>query len=714
MRTKILISVATMIFIMFFGLNRALPDGMIIIENPPSQAFVSPDTVRAPFPLTVKYHRVSITIDDQLAVTSIDQVFKNDYNTDLEGTYIFPLPEEAAITDFAMYMNGKKVIGEVLEKDRARRIYEDIVRRMKDPALLEYAGRNMFRARVYPIPIHGETRIELRYGQTVEYDSGMCRYVYPLDTERFSPGLLEEVTISALVRSSVPIKSVYSPSHRVEIIKNQYEANLSYEEKNVRPDKDFVLYYTLSEKDVGLNLISYKNPPDDGYFLMLVSPGQLETKAIDKDVVFILDTSGSMKGEKLRQAKEALRFCVNSLKPGDRFNVVGFATSVNQFKKSLAPVNSQTIKEAIEFIDELGARGGTNINESLVSSFGMFSDSRRPRMLVFLTDGEPTVGVTDMKDILKNAKKANSTDARLFVFGVGYDVNSHLIDKISADHRGLALYVVPGENIELKVSSFYSKISEPVLADTALDFGKIEVSDTYPGTLPDIFKGSQLVLLGRYKDEGAAAVTLTGYVNGKKRSFIYEGRFPEKNLEHDFIPRIWASRKIGFLQGEIRLNGENRELVDEIVRLSKEFGIMTPYTSFLVLEKEAAYEDWGIREEAAPEMSELGKKYEDAMRSPLGSGAVSSALDIQALKESYVDDMSSTDTVKHAGAKTFYLRDGVWVDSKYKEGMKVEDIEYLSRKYFGILKERPELGEYFALAKNILVIVDSKCYRVTE
>jgi Ca-activated chloride channel family protein len=335
-------------------------------------------------------------------------------------------------------------------------------------------------------------------------------------------------------------------------------------------------------------------------------------------------------------------------------------------------------------------------------------------MIVFLTDGEPTVGVTDMRDILKNVGKSNRTRARLFVFGVGYDVNSHLLDKISSDHRGLPLYVVPGENIEVKVSSFYGKISEPVLADTGLNFGKINVDDVYPGTLPDIFKGSQLVLLGRYKTEGASAVTLTGYVNGKEQKFVFEGKFQEKNLENDFIPRVWASRKIGFLQEEIRLNGENSELVDEIVRLSKEFGIITPYTSFLILEEDAAYEDWGIRVEAAPLMMKEGKRYKAAMESPSGSEAVSSAMDILSLKESDTDDMTSTDTVKYAGAKTFYLRDGVWVDSRYKEDLKVKDIKYLSKKYFAVLKDKPELGEYFAVAKNILVVFDSHCYRVTE
>lgn len=713
-RVKTLIHGITLMFSLFFCLNTASPDGLIIIERPPAPPDFSTHAVPPPVPLTVKYHRVRVQIDNQVAVTSIDQVFKNEYDVDLEGTYIFPLPGDASITDFAMYIDGTRISGEILDKDEARKVYEDIVRRMKDPGLLEYVGRNMFRARVYPVPKHGETRIEIKYTQTLKYVSGICKYVYPLNTERFSPKPLEEVTISAEVKSKVPIKSIYSPSHRVDIIMKQFQADVSYEEKHVKPDRDFILYYTVSEKDLGLNLLCYKNPAEDGYFLMLLSPGQLEGRTINKDIIFVLDTSGSMNGDKIRQAKDALRFCINNLRKGDRFNVIGFATGVIPYKHALTEVNEKSVNGALSFIDDFDAKGGTNINDALKSALRMFTGSGRPGMVVFLTDGEPTVGETGMKSILKNIEGANKTGARIFVFGVGYDVNSHLLDKIAETHRGLSEYVVPDENIEVKVSSFFSKISEPVLAETALNFGKIKTGEIYPLIMPDIFKGTQLVLLGRYKNDGASAITLKGHVNGREQKFVYEGRFPDNDIENDFIPRIWASRKIGYLLSEVRLNGENRELIDEIVRLSKKYGIMTPYTSLLILEEETDYEEWGIRAEEAPAMKAEGERYKKAMESTSGGGAVSSAMDIMALKDTETADSPGLETVKHVGDKTFYLRNGVWVDSNYKKGTRVKDIKYLSKKYFDLLKIKPELGRYFAAAKNIMIVIDSKCYRITE
>ncbi len=684
-------------------------DGVLIADSPIME------------PLSVQYHRVSISIEDRIAVTRVDQVFKNDLDMDLEATYIFPLPEDSVISDFALWVNGEKVSGEILDKDEARKVYEDIVRKMKDPGLLEYVGRNMFRARVYPVPGRGKTRMELVYGQTLTYDAGVIEYVYPLNTERFSPKPLEEVTISAELHSKIPIKSIYSPSHDVDISSETYEAKIGFEAREVKPDRDFVLYYTVSESDVGLNLISFKESSDAGYFLLMLAPGRAEgaesakgaeSNIMNKDVLFVLDTSGSMNGEKLQQAKEALRFCVNNLNSGDRFNVMQFATTENHFRDALVTASSRNIEDALRFIKRFRARGGTNINDALVSSLGMFDGSERPNMVVFLTDGEPTVGITDLRDIVRNIERENRKDARIFVFGVGHDVNTHLLDRISETNRGVSEYVAPHENIEVKVTSFFRKVSEPILSDIELDFGKVRVRDIYPVTFPDIFRGTQLVLLGRYESNGPTAITLTGRVHGKLERFVFEGNFPAHDTEHDFIPRLWATRKIGYLMGEIRLNGEKKELVEEIVRLSKEYGVMTPYTSFLVLETEADFEEWGLA--PSPELRDEGMRYKKSMEAETGAGAVSSARDIIALKESQTEQKPILETIKWVGHKTFYLRDGLWVDSDYEEGMKQREINYLSRAYFDILRKNPELGRYFAIGKSIIVVHDSIAYRIVE
>ena len=689
--------------------SMAFADGLIIIDPPEDHPII-----KQPTALSVKYHRVDVEIEGQVATTSIDQVFKNDYNIDLEGTYIFPLPEEAAITDFSMYVDGKKVSGKILDKNQAREVYEDIVRQMKDPGLLEYIGRNMFKARIYPIPKNGEKRIQLVYKQALEYDGGVYKYIYPLDTERFSPKPLEEVTIFASVKSKVPIKNIYSPSHQIDTKIERYSASCGYEARDVKPDKNFVLYFSVSEKDVGLNLLSYAKSGEDGYFMLLLSPGELKSLCISKDIIFVLDKSGSMQGEKIEQAKKALKFCLNKLEKGDRFNVIAFASEVNFYQSTLMDVNDGNKKKALKFVDRISADGGTNINDALSSALKMFKPSRRPRMLVFLTDGQPTVGIRNMKDILKNIEDANKAGARIFVFGVGNDVNTHLLDKMAQENRGVSEYVKPQEDIEVSVSSFYRKISEPVLSEIDLDFGNIKVYDLQPKIFPDIFSGSALILLGRYEGSGSTAITLSGYVNGKKKKFVYDANFVKDNAKQDFIPRLWATRKIGYLVGEIRLHGENQELIDEAVKLSKEHGIMTPYTSFLILEKESDYKRYGLSEKAAPMMRAAGKKYKAQMESVSGAGSVSRAQDINALRQSAVAQKPELESVKHVGDKTFYRQNGAWVDAAYKKGMKVKEIKYLSEEYFALLKDKPEIGKYLSIADEVAVVYGGRAYKITK
>jgi Ca-activated chloride channel family protein len=683
-------------------------DGVLLVRPPEEQRMT---------PLGVEYHRVEVSILDGTAVTRIDQVFRNEYASDLEASYLFPIPDDAAITEFALYVNGHKLGGEILERDRARKVYEQIVREMKDPGLLEYVGRNLFRARVYPVPAEGKARIELEYTETLDYDAGLFRYRYPLDTERFSPTPLDEVTISAEIRSSIPIKSVYSPSHDVDVLITEAGASVGYEEKGVKPDRDFQLFYTVSERDLGVNLLAFRKGSEPGYFLLMASPGSLEATTQRKNVVFVLDTSGSMKGAKIRQAQAALRFCIERLHEGDRFGIVQFATGERVFGEGIMPAGREQVASAHEFIDRLLPRGGTNIHDALITTLGLFpppggDETAGISMIVFLTDGEPTVGITELGDIARSVQKVNKSGVRLFVFGVGDEVNTHLLDTLARDNRGVSEYVRPGEDLEAQVSAFFRKVSEPVLSDVELACGHIEVSDLVPAVLPDIFSGTQLLVLGRYEDSGSTAITLRGTVGGRQVSLIHEGTFPSEDLSQDFIPRLWATRKIGLLLNEIRLNGEDDELVEEIVRLSTEYGIMTPYTSYLVLERDEEYRAYGLEPTAA--LRAGGTAFKKAMEQETGEAAVEASMDISSLGESRTARRPVLETVKWVGHKTFYLRNGAWVDSAYREGMRVQELEYLSGKYFDLLAKRPELGPYFALGRNLTVVIGSTCYRIVS
>lgn len=542
-------------------------------------------------PLAIKSQRVEIDIQDGVASARIVQVFKNSVNRDLEAVYVFPLPENAAIADFAMTINGKRVGGELVEKEKARHIYQDIVRRMKDPGLLEHMGGNLFRVSVYPVPRNGEQKIELVYSQTLGFDGGLFKFVYPLRTGDQASRTLEDFTVGVRLVSSLPIKTVYSPSHAVGMTrKNDREVRLGFEEERSLLDRDFVLYYGVSKKDFGLNLLTHAGPGRDGYFLMMIAPSLLPRAedVIPKDVTFVVDTSGSMRGVKLEQARKALEYGVRTLNAGDRFNIIRFSTEAESFRDTWVAADAAHRQAAVAFIGQLQAQGGTCIQESLEMALRQKADSHRPAFIVFLTDGKPTIGETDTEKIARAVQTANPGKTRIFVFGVGEEVNAHLLDRLSGQNGGLSQYIRTDENIEEKVSALADKISQPVLAQVRVEVAApVKILQTHPRELPDLFGGEQVVFFGRYQGRGDAAIRLKGEVNGELRELVYEGTFPAVNADNDFIPRLWATRRVGTLLDEIRLHGENNELKDEVIRLSREFGILTPYTSYLVVEGES-------------------------------------------------------------------------------------------------------------------------------
>jgi len=671
-------------------------DGIIIPDPRPGEVIL---------PLTVKYHRVTVEIRDQVAKTSIDEVFINNFDRDIEGTFIFPLPEGASISQFAMYIGDKKIEGEVLDSGQARKVYEDIVRRLKDPALLEYIGRNTFRARVFPIPARGEKRIRLSYSEILRAEKGFVRYVYPLNTERFSYRPIDEVTIAVKIDSKVALTNIYSPTHKVSVRKESpTRATLGLEERNVKPDKDFVVYYGVSLDDIGMTFLNYSDK-ENNYYMLLAAPRYVEAreKVINKNIVFVLDSSGSMSGKKIQQTKEAARFIINHLDGKDRFSVIDFDDGVSLFSTELATADAENKEKAINFIDAVEDSGGTNINDALLKALSLMSQGERPNYILFLTDGQPTVGITGIGEILKNITATNTSKSRLFVFGVGYDVNTELLDKMSAENRGTSVYVGENEDLEVAVSSYYEKISSPLLADLALSFKGIETYQAYPQTLPDLFKGSELIVLGKYKGGGPLSISLTGKVGKEEKRFVLEDQKLAQDESYSFLPRLWATRRCGYLLEQIRLQGPEKELIDEVRNLGVKYGIVTPYTSFLVTENEKM-----SIAAAAPAAQEAL----DA-RITTGAGAVKLAKVNQQFKAQEQASEVSSQLIRYKDDKTFYLKDGVWVDSVYKEGSQAEEIRFNSDEYFRLISEKPGIGKYLSVAENMIVSFEGKNYKIT-
>ena len=718
---------------MAFAAKAANADGMMI-------------PIRADAPgFTVTYHKVTVSIQDQVAKTVIDQEFRNEADRELEADYVFPVPEGATIGKFSMWVDGEELEHRLLGKDEARRIYESIVRKRKDPALLEYVGRDTIRARVFPVPAHKTRRVTIEYHEVLRADGGTCKYRYPLEIEKLSNKPIEEISVTVDIRAKGSLRNVYSPTHEVTVDrKGEHRAHVTYTAKNTKPDEDLILYYTTAQEDVGFGLITYKEPGEDGYFLLMASPAaQIDEKRITpKDVVFVLDTSGSMAGDgKIDQAKAALKFCLNNLNPEDRFGLVTFASTVKALDDKLSTVSKNAIRRAEGFVDDLKATGGTNIYAALEQALAMVHDNQRKgrvAAVIFLTDGRPTVGETNVDKITAHVREQNRRGVRIFAFGVGYDVNAQLLDRLVADNGGAGDNVRPNEDIEVRVSAFYSKVSAPVLSDIEIDWRGARVHDVFPQRLHDLFLGSQLIVVGRYRD-GAnrkATIVLTGEAAGESQRFTHRTNLPKRAGEAEWLPRLWAARKIGFLLDEIRLHGREKEVIDEIVALSKRHGILTEYTSFLVdLDTtEGAPEEiarlFGGRAPAAVGRSAADhvlyamKTTTAAREVAVGGWAVNQAVNLRGLQQqsqvfrnTYYDaagNLQRIAQVRNVNTRAFYQNGRQWVDGGFDlEKQNVIQVQAYSPAYFQLANASRRMAEYLAMGDELVIAVNNNAIQIS-
>jgi Ca-activated chloride channel homolog len=697
-----------------------------IIIEPPIQPAPAPLLT----PITIAQHKVDAIIDGPVANVHVTQVFRNDTGRTVEGVYIFPLPGDAAVSDFQMTVDGQVLEGKLLNKDEARRIYEEIVRRQRDPALLEYIGRNLFQTSVFPIPAGASRKLELTYTQVVGQRDGLYEFAYPLRTHQYSTKPVEALSISVELRNQPGLRTIYSPNFAVRIDRgeggNDDGAIVSYEASRVQPEQDFALLFGVDKNAIGLNMLSYKPSGEDGYFVLLASPSMevAPSEVVARDLVLVLDVSGSMQGQKMAQAREAAHYIVDQLHADDRFNLIAFSTGVRLWQNELQPANEQGRKAAHAWIDRLDAGGSTDINRALLEGLAQFSGAgrtTRPAYMLFMTDGLPTMGEVEPGRIANNALN-NRPDRtiRLFTFGVGFDVNTDLLDTLSRELGGRTTYVRPEEAIDEKISQFYQGISTPVLVDISLNFGTaVTVDELYPYPLPDLFAGDQLVLVGRYRNGGPLTVTLQGTANGKRLSYEYRGRQLTTSGGDPFVARLWATRKIGVLLDQVRRSGPLQELVDEITRLSLQFGIVTPYTSYLVLEPE------NDRGAAAPgaevRLFSLRDRADDDVRERMAAAAAAPASGEAAVAASEARselanaaNVRETAGVRYVNGKTFVRQaqvrggDGqlhdLWVDTSYSEEMKVETVQFGSTRYFALLRQA-EMAAWLAISPEVVIVV---------
>jgi Ca-activated chloride channel family protein len=673
----------------------------------------------------------------QVAQVQVSQSFVNTGSQPLEVSFIFPLPYDGAVDRLTLLIDGKEVPAQLLPKDEARRKYEEIVRRNQDPALLEWLGAGFFQTSVFPVPPGAERKISLRYSQLCRQDRGLTDFLFPLSTAKYTSHPVEKLSVELAIESSTDIKNVYSPTHAVDIQRpDARHAVVRYKAENQVPAADFRLLYDVGAGQVGMSLVSYRpSEGDEGYFLLLASP---EIKAATsehapKTVVFVVDRSGSMSGEKIEQAKAALRFVLNNLREGDLFNVVAYDSEIQSFRPELQKFDPETRQAALGFVEGLYAGGSTNIEGALATALGQLQDSSRPIYVLFLTDGLPTAGEQNETKLVAAAQRANKVRARIFAFGVGYDVNSRLLDKLVRGNFGQSEYVRPNENIEANVSRLYARIESPVLTDVALAFefdgAKPEegpqVTRIYPAGAFDLFEGEQMVVVGRYKRSGAVKVRATGRIAGAEQKFEFAADLAQRTTDdtYGFVEKLWAVRRVGEILDQLDLQGKNEELIKELVALSTRHGILTPYTSFLADENVQLS---AVTANAAVAGENLGRLAETdgqaAFAQRLGKGDLQKARSAPAAGGAHYysfdgREISVGDRVQNVGLKCFFKRENRWVDSTVTEEQiaKAVKVRQFSDEYFALAEKHGRtMSQYLVFDEPVLVSIDNQCYWIEK
>ncbi|MGH7530482.1 MAG: VIT domain-containing protein [Gemmatimonadales bacterium] len=654
---------------------------------------------------------VQVSVTGRVARVTVEEWFRNVGSAVDEGMYHFPLPGEAVFSSYSLWQGDQELRGEAMDAGQARAIYEAIVRRKRDPALIELAGHGLIRARVFPIN-PGETRkITLRYTQVLERAGDAWRFRYLGDRGRHAPRSMR-VEVDSARRFGAP----YSPTHQVQVTRpgDGDRIAIALAEDARASATDFELLLPLAGGLVGVSLVPHHPIGEDGYFMMLLAPGAAApADAVRRDVVAVIDVSGSMSGEKIVQARAALLQLLGSLREQDRFRLVAFSSGVRRFAGEWTAATRDRRRAAGEWVRALEAEGGTNIGAALTEAFAEAPAEEALGVVLFLTDGQASTGETDPERISERADRERGR-FRVFAFGVGDDVNTYLLDRLTERARGTTEYVRPGEDIERAVGSLSAKISSPVLTDVAVSATDgVELYDLQPARLPDLFAGDELVVFGRYRGarSGTWGVSVRGRRSGRGETFSAEVTERDGG-DARYIEQLWAARKAGALSREIRLRGQSRELIDALKHLALRYGILTEYTSYLVQEPNVV-----ARREVERRMLNAPAP---AAREQAGAQAVARAEEDQSLRgfmsldgvQVRADSIdrallgrvrSGVNPTQRVGGRLFILRDSTWTDLTHGDSLRVVTVAPYSEAYFALLRLMPELTPAAGLEPAVLV-----------
>jgi Ca-activated chloride channel family protein len=653
---------------------------------------------------------VKVDMSDRVLRYEVTETFVNRGGRIGEADYVFPLPRGAAFQDLKLSIDGQLVSGETMNASQARAIYEDIVRRQRDPALVEWMGYGMLRARIFPIAPGEEKKVVVRFQMVAEREGDALRVDYFQGRQnqeavlRFAGGYDNAPPRSSFVLtypSSSSYGNPYSPTHSLSTRQrgDRREVSASGSASQIT-----VLIPTRKSREPAISVLSYAPRNEDGFTLITLSPPAMSSRAIPRDVTLVLDVSGSMAGVKIKQAREAGKQVLATLNSSDRFKLIDFSTDVRSFRDGFVQASRENVERASKYLESLDASGSTNISGALDAALDETTPSSRLGLVLFVTDGEPTVGERNPDAIATRVARLRK-DRRIFSFGVGADLNAALIERLAVEGKGTAQFVRPEESVERAVAIVASRLSTPVVTNVRVTADGVRLLKRQPSETADIFAGQDFVMLARYDGSGMTRLRFEGETSEGPVSWTSRVDFPSSSRENSFIARLWATQRIGYLSAEKRRNGGSSEIDDEIRELGEKYAIPTEFTSYLVVEPQMRRDALQGRVSgvttgvaaavAAP--SANAKAFEKTREAAQRRAATNLAAADEA------DYASATGATRRVGTRTFMLKGETWTDSRPIDSAKIMKVKSFSDAYFRIMDAIPELREVFALGDKVVV-----------
>ena len=638
---------------------------------------------------SVMVSKTLVTVSEFCIEYKFDQTFVNDNDLPLDGTYLYPLHGGASLSELDVRVDGAGAKAKIVTADQFFPLLKSWIETVKDPALLELAGKDILIIQPIRLGPHQQKSFHIHFKTPIIIENDQLDLFLTLAGERYSLGPIGALEIIVRSKMARPIRTVFSPTHHITTLKEApHRCLVTVKSGQIRVQSDFRLLMTYSREDPDFKVFTHRSGNQKGSFAVFVEPTltQCETEKQETDMVFVLDRSGSIDAGALEQARRAIIFGLEKLRGSDRFNVITIGSRVGKLADRLMAVTSDNITEAVRFVNLSESEGGTDLYNGIMTALEQFTSRKRPGIIIFAGDGRPTIGVTDPEVILEDTRRNNLFKARIYVLASGKGADIALLDKMAISSRGALSHFSTKNNFPTMIKDFFARISPPIISQLALTFPNLAVEDVAPESVPDLGQEGTIVL-GRYggKDDAFSTVRLEGKIGGRIKTVSRNCLFPRQSAAHSYIQRLWAMRRVAALsEKELLRIGDPKER-EQLGALAKEYGFKLPGR---------------IASEILPVAVDARQK---------DSGEL-----LWRLKTSNVATDALSDLIKEVNEKSFRIEKGAWVDTLYQSSMPTRTVDFLSDQYFDLMKTKPDLGAYFSLGPQVTVVLDQTAIKVVS